>query len=120
MALVHYMLNPDHSIAATEDVIEWGRWFEDSNRIVVQEDVGGAWVSTVFLGIDHNHTNSGPPLLFETMVFRGDHGGEMDRYSTWEEAVVGHRRMCDTLTSGLSREELERSKTIIEALLTKG
>lgn len=118
--MLHYILNPDHSISSTEDVIEWGRWFEgDPNkRIVAQEQVGEALVSTVFLGIDHNFLNKGyPPILFETMVFRGEKGGEMDRYATWDEAVEGHERMCATLTSGLSREQLEAAKAIIEPLL---
>ena len=49
-------------------------------------------VSTVFLGLDHQHFD-GPPLLFETMVFVGEHGDEMERYSTWDEAVAGHDAM---------------------------
>lgn len=47
-------------------------------------------VSTVFLGIDHNYNDDGPPLIFETMVFNVATGW-MDIYctrcSTWEEAV---------------------------------
>ena len=29
------------------------------------------FISTVFLGIDHNFNLEGPPLLFETMIFGG-------------------------------------------------
>jgi hypothetical protein len=32
----------------------------------------GLWVSTVWLGLDHRHDDSGPPLIFESMVFRGE------------------------------------------------
>lgn len=52
------------------------------------------WVSTVWLGFNHNYFD-GPPLIFETMVFRlGDTGGEVGtmRYSTELEAQEGHQR----------------------------
>ncbi len=49
-------------------------------------------VSTVFLGIDHNHSGSGPPVLFETMVFGGPYDDTQDRYCTWEEAESGHAK----------------------------
>jgi len=34
----------------------------------------GFWVSTVFLGIDHNHFEDNNPITFETMIFQqGEH-----------------------------------------------
>lgn len=49
-------------------------------------------VSTVFLGLDHQF-GSGPPLLFETVIFWPDH--ELDnyceRYSTKADAEAGHQ-----------------------------
>lgn len=47
-------------------------------------------ISTAFLGIDHNFTGRGPPLLFETMVFGGALDGECGRTATWEEAEKEH------------------------------
>jgi hypothetical protein len=90
-----------------EDLLTWGRWLEDSQqRVVKQEDVGPFWVSTVFLGLDHNW-GDGPPLLFETMIFRDvteadrrRRGGPkhvsvddapMWRTSTWELALEQHQ-----------------------------
>jgi hypothetical protein len=32
----------------------WAFSFENGRRIVAQETVGGIWVSTVFLGLDHS------------------------------------------------------------------
>ena len=52
-------------------------------------------ISTVFLGLNHNFLNEGPPLLFETMVFGGVADEEMQRYETWDEAVAGHAEMID-------------------------
>lgn len=64
-------------------------------RRVAETQVGPFWVSTVWLGLDHSF-GSGPPLIFETMVFAGDHdlgdGRERDcrRYTTEAEALEGH------------------------------
>ena len=55
---------------------------------------GGA-VSTVWLGLDHRFMSEGPPLIFETMVFRSkkNYSGEyQERYSTEEEAIKGHKQ----------------------------
>lgn len=62
---------------------------------VAETTVGEIWVSTVFLGIDHNHSLSGPPVLFETMLF-GD-CNLVGRYCTWSEALVGHRLVVKCL-----------------------
>lgn len=53
-----------------DDIMRWARWMEehDKDRKVGDTRVGPYWVSTVFLGLDHNW-GEGPPLLFETMVF---------------------------------------------------
>lgn len=76
-----------------EDVIAWGWAFEKQNRRVALTQVtGNIRVSTVFLGLDHNFSPLGPPLLFETMIFGGPHDQYQDRYSTWEEAEQGHLR----------------------------
>jgi len=50
------------------------------------------WVSTVFLGLDHNFSGYGPPILFETMIFGGPYNTYQERYRTWDEAERGHAR----------------------------
>lgn len=84
------------------DLIAWAMWFEsacrDGSRMVAQTDVApGVSVSTVFLGTDHNFFGKGPPLLFETMVFRDDGPSECYRWSTWATAEVGHIEEVDRL-----------------------
>lgn len=85
----------------------WGIWMETHSRVVKQETFFDGTdlvsVSTVFLGLDHNFTDSGTPLLFETMAFGGQHDQEMRRYHTWEEAETGHRLFCEQL--GLIQEQ---------------
>ena len=96
---------------------EAGRLHKDHKYVVVkQETVGVYWISTVWLGYDHRH-GSGPPVIFETMVFeRGPAGireeyrglrtlvddtyhewNEVDgrRYCTEAEALAGHAAMVE-------------------------
>ena len=55
-------------------------------------------VSTIFLGLDHQWADGGPPLLFETMVFGGKHDQYQTRCSTWDEAVEQHQVALDLIT----------------------
>ena len=76
------------------DIFAWGEWFITANRRVNFTKVGHSEISTVFLGLDYSFVRLGnSPVLYETLVFGGSLDGEMDRYSTFEEAVSGHRRM---------------------------
>lgn len=89
----YYILDENHVAIPTNDVNEWGRCREGDRHIGLTE-MGDIRVSTVFLGLDHNWGN-GPPLIFETMVFGGLLDEEQDRYSTWDEAKIGHEAMCE-------------------------
>lgn len=73
--------------------LEWAMWSVTAKRRVKSNKIGHIMVSTVFLGIDHNFSEEGPPILFETLVFGGPLDNKMDRYCTWEEAEKGHEEM---------------------------
>lgn len=75
----------------------WARWFAKANRTVARTNIAGCEVSTVFLGSDHSF-GEGPPLWFETLVFGGPYDGDMDRYTTWEEAERGHAAMIERVS----------------------
>lgn len=78
---------------------QWAELFEDfEGRRIARDEVGPWVVSTVWLGLDHSFLRSGPPLIFETMVFGGVLDDEMDRYSTLEEAQEGHARILAKVT----------------------
>lgn len=90
-----YILDDNHNpVRATiEQWSEWTRKHGDAKRVAFTEiETTQVSVSTVFLGLDHNFSLSGPPVLFETMVFGGTDmdGLDMWRYRTWDEAVTGH------------------------------
>jgi len=44
--------------------------------------------------------HGGPPILFETMIFGGEHDMWQDRYATIEQARRGHQRVVENLRAG--------------------
>jgi hypothetical protein len=96
-------------IKPVTDLIEWAEWFENASRHIARDVVSGFIVSTVFLGIDHSYGH-GPPLWFETMVFRQMDNqrlhSEVDqwRYATLEEARAGHQAALEAVQTGLIGE----------------
>lgn len=99
MKIGRYILDKNHYPIKEPDLTKWAKWIETADRTVKKTKVGDVDVSTVFLGLDHNFMG-GTPLLFETMVFGGKYNEEMERYSTWEEAEIGHEKMVDKVKKG--------------------
>lgn len=90
--MTHRYILEERQPVPCPDLMAWAFFMEDPKaRRVDETRVGNKLVSTVFLGVDHQF-GDGPPLLFETMVFSGPtgDGDEMERCSTWEEAVTMH------------------------------
>ena len=61
-------------------------------------EIGISQISTVFLSMDHSLggvIGDGRPVLFETMVFGGEHDGYQERYHTYDQAEEGHKRIVD-------------------------
>ena len=88
-------------VVPCENLLQWAKWMESADRAVAKDSIGGSEVSTVFLGLDHSFVEGGPPLVFETVVFDGEFDGEMDRYSTWDEAVKGHNSMVEKVKGNI-------------------
>lgn len=96
-----YWILDGKTTKAVASLEEWARSFEATRRHVGDDIFGRPYgdefreevrVSTVFLGIDHNYSDRGPPLLFETMIFGGPHNDYQERYATWDEAERGHAK----------------------------
>ena len=85
-----------HTPVPLDDIVAWARWKVDSVAWrVARSQVADVEISTVFLGLDYNFTYQGPPMLFETMVFKRPGVGDVvheytRRYPTWDEAEAGH------------------------------
>lgn len=106
----YYILDSKNNPVKCSDIKQWGEWFNTpNNRRVSKTNIGTVrfmyWlgrlfrtrrfepviVSTVFLGIDHNFSDSRDPILFETMIFGGQYDQESHRYTTWLDAERVHK-----------------------------
>jgi len=77
---------------------EWRKLFTKKYKRVASTQIKDFDVSTVWLGIDYSFKNEGPPIIFETMVFKKGFGScYLERYSTKDEALLGHDIICDKL-----------------------
>lgn len=97
----------DKKPVAVEDLSTWGDWFETHTRRVAFEELKHPFdkekncnISTVFLGSYHNFGDTGEPILFETMIFGGEHDQYQERYCTWEEAEIGHKQAVQMVING--------------------
>jgi hypothetical protein len=82
----------------------WARWMDTADRRVAATTIGTLRISTVFLGLNHNFLDEGPPVLFETMIFGFDeHDGYQTRCCTWEEAER-HHALAKDIAETLVRE----------------
>ena len=82
------------------DALTWAKNFETADRNVAKDTIGKFLVSTVFLGLDHNWSGEGLPVLWETMVFGLPDDEEMMlRYTSKADALQGHKRTCDEIRS---------------------
>jgi hypothetical protein len=90
------------------DLLKWDKWLgRPYAKRVRSTHTGDAWISTVFLGINHDFRvgkdlDRANPLIFETMVFFKDeksHGPienyEMERCRTWRQALEMHWAMVE-------------------------
>jgi hypothetical protein len=107
----YYILDEHGEPQPMTDVLLWGLWFErasrDGSRIVQQDYVEGCdqvGVSTVFLGLDHNFTATGPPVLWESLVFGTALDGEQRRYTSKAAAIRGHQNLIARVTEAWQKE----------------
>lgn len=81
---------------------------DEEYKRVAETQVGPYWISTVWLGTDHNFSRSGPPIIFETMVFASSPdveglGPDMDcyRWPTEARALTGHEEVVTLVRATL-------------------
>lgn len=89
-----YILDENNKPVKATSVIEAAEWLEKNpeRKAVKQEHIGDVRISTVFLGLDHAWPkNDITPVLWETMIFGGEHDQYMDRYTSHEDALEGHQ-----------------------------
>ena len=94
-----YILDENNKPVKATSIMEAADWMENNpeRKAVKQEHIDEIFVSTVFLGLDHAW-NSDIPVLWETMIFGGEHDQYMDRYTSYEDALEGHQTALNLIT----------------------
>lgn len=92
----YYFILEGKTAKPVDDVIAWAKWYETADRAVKKTELRDCNISTVFLGMNHRHGN-GTPVLFETMIFGGEHDGYCERSCTWEEAENEHQKAINLI-----------------------
>lgn len=119
-AIIHYKLIGKLAVPCSS-LEEWAAWLAAAlfsgavdPRIVKQEHVGPLFVSTVFLGHDHNFVPGGDPLLFETMIFDDIEDRYQTRCTTWDQAEFMHE-----VAMAEAKARYARALTMIEKAKTE-
>lgn len=73
-------------------------------------------VSTVFLGLDHSYGDSKEPTLWETMIFGGEHDQYQRRYTSYDDAVIGHE-MVVNMVRGIVEDDSTKINRLTNEVL---
>lgn len=91
-----------------DDFLVWAEWMATGGRRVASDMVGTFWLSTIFTGLDTRPCD-GPPIVFETMAFDESDDTTVawlgERYSTWEDALWGHKEWLEKLKASVETGE---------------
>jgi hypothetical protein len=103
---MYYMLVDGKAVPC--DMLAWGELMAGADRHIKLTKLTDEYgqeitVSTVFLGLDHRMGGSGPPVLWETMVFGGLEDGWQDRYTDPDAAIASHISLVGELQTAISQ-----------------
>jgi len=98
-----YKLDSNNNPIPCSSVNEYQEWYKIHGDTVAKSnflDASGKQiiVSTVFLGLDHSY-NSKVPVLWETMIFGGEHDQYQRRYTNFYDSLEGHNESIDLACS---------------------
>jgi hypothetical protein len=70
-----FILDANGEPIPCRELLTWAAWYEEAQkngaRRVALDVIGNTEISTVFLSLDHAF-GGGPPILWETMVIKGE------------------------------------------------
>lgn len=102
------------------------KWLElfgqDGYKRIKLDQVGAYIISTVWLGMNHNFSHKGAPIIFETMVFSEDdwispipglRDLDCERYATEVAALIGHDKMVERVKEAI--EDFDKQVTELVA-----
>ena len=95
MALDRY-IEVDGVLVLENDPHKWNDYMRGRDHRIAKTHITPiVYVSTIFLGIDHNFSGEGLPLLYETMIFGGPRNHQESWHATRAEALVGHQAVVE-------------------------
>ncbi len=74
---------------------EWEKHNADMSRRIGHDVIARVMISTIFMGINTQADEDGPPLLYETLIFDPATGRREESYATATQAREGHRRWVE-------------------------
>jgi len=95
--MLFYRLDENKQLVKLGQNDNWAN-VDHREQVAFNEPIIGTIVSTVFLGYDTSGINYNNPICFETYVASENpnvFSGVTQRYSTWQEAVAGHKKWCN-------------------------
>jgi ABC-type uncharacterized transport system YnjBCD substrate-binding protein len=118
---MYYILDENNK-PVPSTIEKYCEWIEENptKKALKQEAIGDTYISTVFLGLDQAW-NSNIPVLWETMIFGGDHDQYQERYTSVEDAIKGHEYAVSLAKDlGASRDEsVECVEKLLELVIKK-
>lgn len=110
----YFVLDENNNVVPCS-LLDWGKLYSEQGndrRRVAKDDIDDKYISTVFLGLDHGGNTDSEPALFETMVFHKGIDIFCARYSTWEEAAEGHKKVIEWVNSGCIDDDDDEDLTM--------
>jgi len=93
-----YKLDENNKPVKAIDVHDYLKWSDGGIiKTVAKDHIDTVFVSTVFLGLNHSW-NSEIPVLWETMIFGGEHDQYQERYTSHKDALEGHEKALNLIT----------------------
>lgn len=88
-----YILDGEGNCLLEDDYLKWVEWCGniENRRVDFFENDRGS-ISTVFLGMDHNFSGEGDPVLWESLFYI-DNVEYIKRYTSRKEAEEFHERV---------------------------
>jgi hypothetical protein len=93
-SVVWHVLDEENRLVPVSGLKEWAEKITEEKRHVRKTFIGEVEVSTVFLGFDHSW-GFGKPEFFETLISAGNHSGWKQRYSSYDQALAGHKKWVE-------------------------
>ena len=93
-----YILNKNNK-PIPKPALDASAWLQKNyhRKTVKRDEIGDVTVSTVFLGLDHAW-DSDIPVLWETMIFGGEHDQYQECYTSHKDALEGHKKALTLIT----------------------